>query len=184
MISSNVLRKTAHVLHNGGVIAYPTEGVFGLGCLPDDVAAVGRILSIKQRDPAMGLVLIVSDLSQVADWVALPDKLPPLESSPDRPITWILPATDAAPYWIQGDHSGLAVRLTAHPVARSLCEAAGSALVSTSANMHGRRATRNRHVLRREFGALVDYVVPGDCGPATGASEIRDLTTGRVLRTA
>jgi len=184
MTSRDSIRKAVQVLHGGGIIAYPTEGVFGLGCLPEDVAAVTRILEIKKRDPAMGLVLIASDMEQLRSWTALPPDAPPLESTNDRPVTWIVPATDETPLLVRGSHPGLAVRLTAHPVARELCEAAGSALVSTSANLHGRPPARNRHVLRRRFGTLVDYVVPGDCGPAAGPSEIRDLATGRILRSA
>ena len=88
------------------------------------------------------------------------------------------------PLWIRGAHDGVAVRLTTHPVARALCDAAQAALVSTSANISGRPPARNSFVLRRRFGALVDYIVPGDCGRATGPSEIRDLLTGKTFRPA
>ena len=81
-----------------------------------------------------------------------------------------------------GINPGIAVRLTTHPVAAALCTAVGSPLVSTSANISGRPTARNRHVLRRQFRPLVDYIVPGDCGPLSGPSEIRDLETGKVLR--
>lgn len=176
--------KAARILRGGGVIAYPTEGVFGLGCLPDDLEAVCRILAIKKRDPAMGLVLIATDLGQLDGWIELPNDTQKLKSSSDRPVTWVVPATADAPYWIRGSHSGLAVRMTTHPVAAALCDAADSALVSTSANLHRKPPARSRFVLRRTFGSLVDYIVPGDCGPATGPSEIRDLITGKVLRSA
>jgi L-threonylcarbamoyladenylate synthase len=105
-----------------------------------------------------------------------------LESRVDRPITWLVPATQSVPYWITGEHHSIAVRLTAHPVAAALCEAADSPLVSTSANIAGSPPARNTFVLRRRFGPLVDYVVPGRCGPATGPSEIRDLASGKVIR--
>jgi L-threonylcarbamoyladenylate synthase len=179
---SQVIEKAARILRSGGVIAYPTEGVFGLGCLPDDFEAVSRVLSIKKRDPALGLVLIATDIAQLEGWIDLPAKAPALESSSDKPVTWVVPATGDVPYWIRGEHSGLAVRITTHPVAAALCDAADSALVSTSANFHGRPAARNPFVLRRRFGALVDFIVPGECGPATGPSEIRDLASGKVLR--
>jgi L-threonylcarbamoyladenylate synthase len=184
MGSSQSLRRATQVLHSGGVIAYPTEGVFGLGCLPDEFQAVSRVLAIKNRDPAMGLVLVASDSGQLDGWIELPAGAPELTSSSTRPVTWIVPATQEVPYWIRGDHQGIAIRITTHPVALALCEAAGSALVSTSANIHGRPAARNRFVLRRRFGALVDYIVPGECGPASGPSEIRELAGGRVLRSA
>ena len=184
MATFQSMRYAARVLRRGGVIAYPTEGVFGLGCLPDEAGAVARILAMKKRDPAMGLVLIVSSPEQLAGLADLPLNQLPLESTSEKPVTWIVPATDAVPRWIRGSHPGIAVRLTTHPVARALCETAGSALVSTSANVSGRPPATSPFVLRRQFGALVDYVVPGRCGPAKGASEIRDLATGKVLRPA
>jgi L-threonylcarbamoyladenylate synthase len=100
----------------------------------------------------------------------------------EYPVTWIVAASDTAPPLIRGRHPGVAVRVTAHPVARALCNAVGSALVSTSANVSGRPPARNAYVLRRDFGHLVDYIVPGRCGPARGPSEIRDLASGKVLR--
>lgn len=184
MAYSQPILKAARILRSGGVIAYPTEGVFGLGCLPDNAAAVARLLAIKERDPAMGLVLIATDIAQLDGWVDVPDKSPDLQSSGESPVTWVIPATAEAPYWLHGEHAGIAVRFTAHPVARALCDAVDSALVSTSANLHGSPPTRKKFVLRRRFHALVDYIVPGECGPATGPSEIRDLVSGEVLRNA
>jgi L-threonylcarbamoyladenylate synthase len=184
MTVSQPIQRAARILRAGGVVAYPTEGVFGLGCLPDNFAAVSRILEIKERDPAMGLALIAADLAQLDQWITLPENSAPLTSSDDKPVTWIVPATDNVPTWIRGNHDGIAVRLTTHPVARALCAAADSALVSTSANVSGRAPARNSFVLRRGFSALVDYIVPGECGPASGPSEIRDLQTGKILRPA
>lgn len=181
MALSFPIHRAGRILRSGGVVAYPTEGVFGLGCIPDYADAVVRILSIKKRDPSLGLVLIASDMDQLADWVEVPGPAG-LRSSPDRPVTWIVPARANVPYWVQGDNDGLAVRLTTHPIAAALCEAADSVLVSTSANVAGRPPARHALVLRRQFGSLVDCIVPGRCGPAAGPSEIRDLKTGSVLR--
>ena len=71
MASSQNIRHANQVLASGGVVAYPTEGVFGLGCLPDNADAVARILDIKNRDASMGLVMIVSAPSQLAGWTEL-----------------------------------------------------------------------------------------------------------------
>jgi L-threonylcarbamoyladenylate synthase len=175
------IARAAGALLAGGVIAYPTEGVFGLGCMPDDPAAVARLLSIKQRDVAQGLILIAARRAQFEPWIAggaaqLPDP------DPQTPTTWIVTASEYVPVWVRGRHAGLAVRLTTNPVAKELCMAVDSPLVSTSANVAGRPVARNRFVLRRRFGACVDYVVAGDCGPAAGPSEIRIFSTGEVLR--
>ena len=182
MALSFPIHRAGRILRSGGVIAYPTEGVFGLGCIPDDADAVIRILSIKKRSPALGLLLIASGIEQLEGWAELPE-LASLESSMERPITWIVPAGINVPYWIKGAHRGLAVRITSHPVASALCDAADSVLVSTSANVAGSPPARTAYVLRRRFRSLVDCIVPGRCGPAAGASEIRDLESGKVIRT-
>lgn len=177
------IQKAARILKRGGVIAYPTEGVFGLGCLPDRADAVARVLAIKQRDASRGLILIASTLRQLAPWGQVPADAD-LQSSPEHPVTWIVPAQPDVPYRVRGKHETIAVRITSHAVAASLCDAVDSAIVSTSANLAGRPTARNALVVRRRFGRLVDYIVPGHCGPAGGASEIRDLASGRVLRAA
>jgi L-threonylcarbamoyladenylate synthase len=178
------LEKAARILRQGGVVAYPTEGVFGLGCLPDDEAAAERIFAIKQRDPAKGLILIAAHPSQLEPYATLPATGFDAGSGGDRPITWVVPPKRSTPAWIRGRHPGIAVRISSHPVAAALCHAAGSALVSTSANLSGQPPARNRIVLRRIFGPLVDYIVPGDCGSSRGPSEIRDFASGRILRPA
>lgn len=169
------------VLRDGGVISCPTEGVFGLSCLPDNLHAVQRLLSIKQRDAAKGLILIAAFHEQLADWIAIPtDDLP--EPDPQQPITWVVPAAAGVSRLIRGEHSGIAVRITLNPAARALCLAIASPLVSTSANLAGAPVASSHAELRREFAGRVDYILPGDCGPASGPSEIRDLLSGAQLR--
>lgn len=174
--------RASEILLGGGVIAYPTEGVFGLGCLPDDVDAVARILFIKQRSPRKGLILIAARPAQFEGWIdsAVGGALP--KPDPRKPVTWIVPPTTRVPAIVTGDNPGLAIRITTNPVAAAICNAVDMPIVSTSANVAGRPVARNAFVLRRNFGRLVDYVVPGECGPASGPSEIRELATGRVLR--
>ena len=175
------ISRAADTLLGGGIIAYPTEGVFGLGCMPDDANAVLRLLDIKQRDPGKGLILIAADISQLDDWI-VPDggRIPKPDSS--RPTTWIAPAQPHVTPLVRGNHQSLAVRLTSNPTAAAICNAVDSPIVSTSANITGQRIVRNRYVLHRKFGACVDYIVPGECGPSSGPSEIRDLATGKILR--
>jgi L-threonylcarbamoyladenylate synthase len=170
------------VLLSGGVIAYPTEGVFGLGCLPDDVDAVERILRIKQRSPKKGLILIAARSGQLDAWIdhAVSGSLP--DPDPRQPVTWIVRPAARVPRIVTGDNPGLAVRITTNPTAAAICDAVDMPVVSTSANVSGRPVARNTFVLRRNFAHLVDYVVPGECGPAGSPTEIRELETGKVLR--
>lgn len=176
------LARAADVLLRGGVIVYPTEGVFGLGCLPDDLGAVQRVVGMKRRDANKGLILIAACAEQLDGWMSLPAGKSLPAPDPDHPITWIVPPGPLVDPLLRGQHAGIAVRLTTNPVARALCEAVDSPIVSTSANVSGKPPARNRYVLRRQFAHRVDYVVPGDCGPASGPSEIRDLATGKIIR--
>lgn len=184
MAFSIPLQRAARIIRSGGVVAYPTEGVYGLGCLPQIDDAVRHILSIKRRDPTMGLILIAADPSQLEAWLADGVRGADLHSTADKPVTWIVPAASSVSTLIRGNHEGLAVRITNHPVAKALCHAADSAIVSTSANVSGLPPTRNPFVVRRQFGHLVDCVVAGRCGPASGASEIRDWQSGKIIRPA
>lgn len=175
------IARAADVLLGGGVVTCPTEGVYGLSCMPDDPLAVMRLLALKRRDPSKGLILIAADPAQLDDWVDWQHAELPAPD-PSFPVTWIVEAAEHVSPLVRGEHAGIAVRIVTNPVARALCEAVDSPLVSTSANLAGERTARNRFVLRRKFGGCVDYLVPGDCGPASGPSEIRDLRTGDVLR--
>ena len=175
------IAKAADTLLGGGIIAYPTEGVFGLGCMPDEVAALLRLLAIKHRNPGKGFILIAASRQQLVDWIeADTAKIP--EPDAAHPRTWVASARPQVSTLLSGNHASLAVRLTSNPTAAAICNAVDSPIVSTSANISGQPVARNRIVLRRRFGACVDYIVPGDCGPASGVSEIRDLVTGEVLR--
>jgi L-threonylcarbamoyladenylate synthase len=175
-------RRAADILLGGGVIAYPTEGVFGLGCLPDDFDAVQRILDIKHRAASKGLILIAADVAQLTGWVNASQLGSIPEPDPREPVTWIVEPSDIVPAIVTGDHAGLAVRITTNPVAAAICYAVDMPIVSTSANKAGQPVARNVFVLRRKFGHLVDFLVPGACGPATGPSEIRVLGSDTVLR--
>lgn len=175
------INKARRTVEHGGVIVYPTEGVFGLGCLPDDAWAVRRVLSIKQRDVSQGLILIGARREHLQPWI---DSDADLASSAEHPRTWIVPASPALPRWISGRHLGVAVRLVSHPTAAAICDAVGGAIVSTSANVSGRPPAKNTYVARQRFRDLVDYVVPGRCLSNVGPSEIRDLVSGKTLRKA
>lgn len=176
------IRLAVDALLAGGVIAYPTEGVYGLGCLPDEPRALRRLLAMKARDAAKGLILLAARAEHLAGWVAEADldRLPP--PCPDHPVTWLVKPGERVTALVTGGHSTVAVRLAANPVALAILLGVGMPLTSTSANRAGRPVAANRFLLRRQFQTLVDYIAPGDCGPARGPSEIRALDTGRVIR--
>jgi L-threonylcarbamoyladenylate synthase len=176
------IRLAVDALLAGGVIAYPTEGVYGLGCLPDEPGALRRLLAIKARDAAKGLILLAARVDHLAGWVAEADlvRLPP--PLPEYPVTWLVQPGERAGVLLTGRYQTIAVRLAANPVALSILRGVGMPVTSTSANRAGRPVAANRFLLRRHFRTLVDYIVPGDCGPGRGPSESRSLDSGRVTR--
>lgn len=173
-------------LRRGGVLAYPTEAVWGLGCDPFDEAAVRRLLALKQRAVDKGLILIAASASQfdgLLDWDALPaERRVAVHASWPGPHTWIVPATARVPRWITGAHAGVAVRVSAHPEVVALCTAFGAPLVSTSANPAGAPPPRRLAELDPALRAALDGVVAGETGERTRPSTIRDARSGATLR--
>ena len=182
--ASHRLRLAARWVAAGGVVAYPTEAVYGIGCDPWNGAAVRRILEIKQRPESKGLILIAADFGQLEALVAplAPPRMAEIRASWPGPNTWLLPARAGVPTWLTGRHDTLAVRVTDHPLAAALCRAAGSALVSTSANRSGRPPARSALQVMLRLGPAADYLLAGDCGGRASCSRIRDGRTGAVLR--
>ena len=183
MASQQLIQQAARVLHNSGVIAYPTEGVYGLGCLPYDLAAVAKLLALKGRSVTAGLILIAPDYELIEDWIApTAQEVQRLTQAHHYPITWIVTAAPSTPVYLTGGRPTLAVRISAHPVVADLCCSVGSALISTSANRSGRPAARHINVVRKQLRRDLDLIVPGSLGGTSGPSEIRVAQDDRVIR--
>ncbi|TMO65906.1 L-threonylcarbamoyladenylate synthase [Pseudoalteromonas aurantia] len=175
-----------HALQQGQVICYPTEAVYGLGCDPDNQDAVEALLAIKQRDVAKGLILIADNYSQCLPYVddaQIPtDKREDIFSSWPGGVTWVLPAKQSTPKWLTGAHSTIAVRVTAHPTVKALCQQFGKPLVSTSANLSGQDPVASLDEAKRVFTKQVGYYVDAPLGGANAPSQIKHALTGAVLR--
>ncbi|MEA3411933.1 MAG: L-threonylcarbamoyladenylate synthase [Pseudomonadota bacterium] len=180
------LLAAARTIRKGGLVAYPTEAVFGLGCDPRNTNALRRILRLKQRDASKGLILIASSFCQLRPYItAVPeDVLARVRTTWPGPVTWLMPARPWVSQLLRGRHESVAVRVTAHPVAAALCRAAGMAIVSTSANISGGVPARTSGQATARFGARVDYVLSGSVDRTASPTRICDLQTGRVLRPA
>ena len=176
--------RVRQVFYSGGLLAYPTEAVWGLGCDPLNEQAVYRLLELKQRPVHKGLILVAGDWWVLAPWLRhlAPEQQHQLRASWPGPVTWLIPRPPGTPDWVAGHHDTLAVRLSAHPVVRTLAAATGVPLISTSANRAGRRPARHGWQVRHWLGAAVDLHVPGRTSGAERPSTIRDLASGTVLR--
>ena len=177
------IRLAANAVQDGGVIAYPTEAVFGLGCSPWNVTAVQKLLQLKSRPQGKGLIVVAASVSQLRTLVNF-NEIGSIESilkTWPGPVTWVLPAQKGVLACLTGVHSDLAVRVSAHPLLCELCEICGP-LVSTSANLSNTRPARTTLAVRNYFGTRLDYILPGKLGTEDSPSEIRHGASGEILR--
>lgn len=177
------IKQAVKALQLGGIIAYPTEAVYGLGCDPWNEQAVGQLLEIKQRPWQKGLILIAADFNQLQHFIepVTAEILTQLEFTWPGSTTWLLPVRSVIPDYLTGEHDTIAVRVTAHKQTAELCRAFGGAIISTSANLAGMRPAKSTREVRWRLEEL-DYVLSGQCSGSDQPSEIRDSQTGEKVR--
>ena len=175
------VEEARRLLKQGIIIAYPTESVYGLGCDPFNKRAVEKILTLKQRDVSKGLILLIADWSQLSPLIsAIPEgALDQVKKTWPGPVTWIFPKSTIIPDWVSGDHSGVAIRMSAHPVARQLC--LDMPVISTSANLSGHEPAIDIDGVCTQFPRGIDILLAGDLG-GNKPSAIYELLNGRRLR--
>lgn len=178
------IRHAAHILRQGGVIAYPTEAVYGLGCLPDNPKSIQRLLQLKQRPMEKGLILLAADFSQVEHYVSPLESslLQKINTSWPGPITWLLPTPADTPELLRGQYHSIAIRISAHPVVRALCEHVQSPIISTSANLSGKSMTYSAFEVRLQFQDQLDFILNAPLGDSDKPSVIKDVLTDRIIR--
>lgn len=177
------LRQALLTLEAGGIIAYPTEAIYGIGCDPEDDDALLELLWLKQRPPEKGLILIAADFNQLQDYIepVSADVLSKVMTSWPGPNTWLMPVKPDVSPLLTGGRTTLAVRVTDHPIAAELCRQFGGPLVSTSANLTGLKPAKSAYQVRWQLPE-VDYVMTGACGGRSQPSTIRDAMTGEQVR--
>ncbi|TXH78070.1 MAG: threonylcarbamoyl-AMP synthase [Thiothrix sp.] len=181
---SNQIEEAVAIVTAGGLIAYPTEAVFGLGCDPQNEAALQRLLELKQRPAHKGLILIAAELEQVTPYLAAltPEILERILPTWPGPYTWLLPVKPAVSSLVRGEHDTLAVRISAHPVCRALCQQFGGPLISTSANPATQTPARDVESLQTYFAEQLDLILDLPLGQQQNPSEIRNALTGELIR--
>lgn len=170
-------------IKNGGVIAYPTEYCFGLGCDPFNRKAINKILKLKGRSKTRGLIVIAGEIKQLKslikpltqkDHVALGQYWP-------GPFSLVLAATKTIPANLTGRHHKIAVRVTKHQLVKQLCQFIQMPLVSTSANISRHKPLKTYRECKKKFGQNV-LVLPGLTNFAQNPSSIIDWFTKEPLR--
>lgn len=182
MSSPFQIRQAANAIRNGGVISYPTESVFGLGCDPLCCTAVDKILQLKQRSVDKGLILIASHIKQLEPYVRLSDTQRTQLVEQASVTTWLVNKSAATPAWISGEHSKVAIRLSKHPLVQALCNQLNSAIVSTSANPSTLAPAKSQLRVRQYFPDELDYYLNGELGDVGNATPIIDMQSGKIIR--
>lgn len=188
-LANPTIAQCANAVASGGVIAYPTEAVWGLGCDPFNRSAVNTILQLKNRSESKGVILIAGDITQLHFLLhdLSSEHKKTLNDTWPGPNTWLVPHNHRVPKYIHGAFDTVAVRVTTHPVVKALCHRLGHPIVSTSANPQGMAPATNQlrartYFYHNRFGHSLHYC-PGNVADAKGKpSQIRHLITGETIR--
>ena len=174
------------VFHQGGIIAYPTEAVFGLGCDPDNEQAIEKLLALKKRSKEKGLILIAGNYSQLLPYVddeAIPqDKRFAVLSRWPGHVTQLFPANKKLLPIIHGAFDTVAVRITEHPEIVNLCKQTGKPIISTSANLSGEPTVTTWQEVELLIPQQLGYIIKGQTLGVTMPSKIINALSGAVIR--
>lgn len=172
------MAQAADRIRSGGVIAYPTETVYGLGADPFNPSAFNRIFALKGRESEKGLILLirgrrdldalVEDISRAAEVL--------MEAFWPGPLTLVFPASPHLPNHLLGSTSTIALRISDAPVASSLLQYVGGTLTSTSANRSGRPPARNAREALDDLGSDVDLILDGGTARDPRPSTLVDVS--------
>ena len=184
MTQEEDIKKAVEVLKNGGVILYPTDTVWGIGCDATNAEAVAKVYAIKKRDDSKALICLVDSDARLQRYVRqVPNIAWDLIDAAVKPTTVILDgAVNLAPNLIADDGS-IALRITNEPFSRQLCYRFQKAIVSTSANISGEPAAQNYQDISQELLDSVDYVCfsrRNEHKPHTPSSIVKLGPTGEV----
>jgi L-threonylcarbamoyladenylate synthase len=174
------------VLLQGGIIAYPTESVFGLGCDPDNGVALRRLIDIKKRSEKKGMLIVCHDFDLVKRYINQnlvdEEELKFAFSCWEGFCTLAVPASEAVHPLLRGDFPTVAVRISRHPAVAEICGRFKKPVVSTSANLSGREPLRTYADTESVFGRTADFILDGQTLGYERPSRIIDLRTRKILR--
>ena len=183
MASQFAIQFAAHQVRHGGIILYPTETVYGLGCDPMNLDAINRLNQLKHREPGKGLILLSHTLKLFEDYI---EALTPADqkkiNNTTQPTSWIVRASDSLPDWLTNDQRTLAIRITQHPIVTELCQRLGHPMVSTSANPSGKKTCRNALQAHQYFHDKIDAILIDDRHLSGQASTIKTIDNLSTIR--
>lgn len=174
------------IIEQGGIVAYPTEAVYGLGCDPDNDEAITKLLALKKRPWQKGLILVASDYQQLLPYIdeskLTNEQLNRVFVKWPGPFTFIMPIKPGLSNLLCGSFNSLAVRVSSHSTIQTICQRLGKPLVSTSANHAGEPPAMSSEEIIAKFDGEIDALIVGSLGAERKPSTIVDAISGKVLR--
>ncbi len=175
-----LVKVVAEILNDDGVIVYPTDTVYGVGCSITSKSGVDRICQLKQRDDRKPLSFICRSLSEVSKYARLTDfAYNIMKDLLPGPFTFILSATKATPKFLQHKRRTVGVRIPESKICLDILEALGEPITSTSANISSEAIMSDIHDIKATFGNRVDLYVDGGV-IVSDASTVVNLVNGEI----
>jgi len=182
MASDFSIRHAASIIRQGGVIAYPTDTIYGLGCNPFNPDAIELINHIKQRPLDKQFILLASHLDQVKSLIQLSNAQEQTITQSTQATSWIIKADKKTPLWLIDKNHTVTIRISSHSNVKRLCNILGHPIISTSANISGKTPARNALDLHKYFHHLVDKILVSDQKQSSKSSKIIRLCDNHVIR--
>jgi len=182
MASDFLIRHAAHIIRHGGIIAYPTDTIYGLGCDPYNAEAVARLNTIKQRPLNKQFILLAAEIKQIAPLVEIDMQQQITIMQTSEPTSWVADASPSAPSWLTGDSGTITIRICEQDDVQRLCHILGHPIISTSANPSGKPPATNALELHKYFHHVVDAILASNQKLNSSPSKIIRLCDNQVLR--
>lgn len=161
------ISKAVEILKDGGIVIFPTDTAFGIGCVIDNEKAVEKLFNIRKRPESMATPVLVDTVAMAQKYLApIPQEVIDTLIEPYWPgaLTIVLQIrTDVVPPLVRGGGNTLGVRIPNHPIARAIIRGAGKGILGPSANFHGEQTPYSFETLNPNLVKLVDFVVTGSC---------------------
>lgn len=182
MVSDFSIRHAAHIIRQGGIIAYPTDTIYGLGCDPYNADAVAHINTIKQRPQGKQFILLAGHIDQIKPLLLINDEQEKLIMQTREATSWIIHASKRAPLWLLDRNHSLTIRISDNEVVQKLCKYLGHAIISTSANPSATMPARNSLELHRYFHHVLDKILATNQKLTAKPSKIIRLEDNSIIR--
>jgi len=178
--------RVIEVFNHGGIIAYPTEAVFGIGCDPGNEQALQRLLTVKNRSADKGLILLAGNYEQLKPYIdetqISREMLKSMLSKWPDGISQLVPKSKYISPLLSGKFNTIAIRVTSQPDVVELCKQTNKPIVSTSANLSGQEPAKTWQTLSPELVEQLDFVIKGNTLGHNNPSQIIYALTGEVVR--